>query len=66
MLLVLPKPNPALDTEAERKFLSLDEVGYKSLCFACYGAEGRGALAPPLAGSADSRQFVCPLRTSGC
>lgn len=48
-------------TEADRKFLSLGEVGYKSLCFACHGNEGRGTpaeglpggatLAPPLAGS---------------
>ena len=45
----------------DRKFLSLGEVGYKSLCFACHGNEGRGTpaeglpggatLAPPLAGS---------------
>jgi glucose/arabinose dehydrogenase/mono/diheme cytochrome c family protein len=48
-------------SEADRKFLSLGEVGYKSLCFACHGNEGRGTpaeglpggatLAPPLAGS---------------
>lgn len=48
-------------TGADRKFLSLGEVGYKSLCFACHGNEGRGTpaeglpggatLAPPLAGS---------------
>jgi glucose/arabinose dehydrogenase/mono/diheme cytochrome c family protein len=48
-------------TAADRKFLSLGEVGYKSLCFSCHGNEGRGTpaeglpggatLAPPLAGS---------------
>jgi len=48
-------------SEADRKFLSLGEVGYKSLCFACHGNEGHGTpaeglpggatLAPPLAGS---------------
>jgi glucose/arabinose dehydrogenase/mono/diheme cytochrome c family protein len=48
-------------SEADRKFLSLGEVGYRSLCFACHGNEGRGTpaeglpggatLAPPLAGS---------------
>ncbi len=48
-------------SEADRKFLSLGEVGYKSLCFACHGNEGRGTpaeglpggatLAPALAGS---------------
>jgi mono/diheme cytochrome c family protein len=48
-------------TEADRKFLNLGEVGYKSLCFSCHGNEGRGTpaeglpggatLAPPLAGS---------------
>ena len=73
---MLPKPKPALNIEADRKFFSLDEAGYKSLYFACPGAEGHGApaeglpgggaLAPPLAGSADRRPFVCPLRTSGC
>ena len=57
-------------TLAHRKFLSLGEVGYKSLCFACHGAEGRGAPAPPRLWpdrqTDDRRPFVCPLRTSGC
>jgi mono/diheme cytochrome c family protein len=62
---LLHPPSPYLTdprfTEADRQFLSLGEVGYRSLCFACHGNEGRGApaaglpagatLAPPLAGS---------------
>ena len=73
MLLVLPKPKPALNIEADRKFFSLDEAGYKSLYFACPGAEGHGApaeglpgggaLAPPLAGSAESLCAPCKPRT---
>ena len=48
-------------SEADRKFLALGEVGYRSLCFSCHGNEGHGTpaeglaagatLAPPLAGS---------------
>lgn len=62
---LLHPPSPYLTdprfSESERKFLGLGEVGYKSLCFACHGNEGRGTpaeglsagatLAPPLAGS---------------
>ena len=62
---LLHPPSPYLTdprfSDADRKFLSLGEVGYRSLCFACHGNEGRGTpaaglpdgatLAPPLAGS---------------
>jgi len=62
---LLKPPSPYLTddrfTAADKSFLSLGEVGYKSLCFACHGNEGTGApvegapkgttLAPPLAGA---------------
>jgi len=48
-------------TADQKSFLSLGEVGYTSLCFACHGIEGAGApiegapkgvtIAPPLAGA---------------
>jgi glucose/arabinose dehydrogenase/mono/diheme cytochrome c family protein len=48
-------------TAAQKSFLSLGEVGYRSLCFACHGIDGTGTpvengppgatLAPPLAGA---------------
>ncbi len=62
---LLQPPSPYLNddkfTPKDKAFLTLGEVGYKSLCFACHGNEGTGApaegapkgttLAPPLAGS---------------
>jgi len=62
---LLKPPSPYLTddrfTDAQKSFLSLGEVGYKSLCFACHGNEGTGTpvegapkgatLAPPLAGA---------------
>ncbi|MFN0127173.1 MAG: hypothetical protein ACKV19_10875 [Verrucomicrobiales bacterium] len=62
---LLNRPDSSLSdarfSEADRKFLSLGEVGYQSLCFSCHANQGRGTpaeglpggatLAPPLAGS---------------